>query len=498
MLVLHLNRSLYTTYATHKNTCRVRFPEILDLTPYTTSGQLSTVPSVPISSPASHASSSVHTPASGDIDDDLDSLDNENGRANGRSTTPTLRSPNNLLPSQTEPAEAIERILYRLSAVVCHYGSHSFGHYIAYRRKPPLSTPSLSSLSSSSGYGGWLRISDDSVKECGIEEVLREGSGAFMLFYERVTPTAGGTPVTMTGSASSMQSALSGYARPSGPAAAQAVPFWVATATTQKAGAIGIPNGGLNPRSMPIPIPKSTSSSASSSNFAGSSSSSPSSSLSSSSSTTGSGVNAGLGDIYMSSTPHSSEETLRPSSVRHLRLTPTGGTAVGNGSSVSLVSSEGESDVGGVKKEGLGVGAGGLGVGIVGPRVIRSVSLLKHRGRSGSTSSGVSLGAEDGQVNGISQLRTNGSLASAISKSSAGISSSISTSPHGAIHPLSPSPSPSASPSPPSAPSFSVKSHHPHTHAPSSPQPQSQTQQAPSQQSVTLSQSTTRIVGLKA
>lgn len=33
---------------------------------------------------------------------------------------------------------------------------------------------------------GWLRISDDNVEECGIERVLAEGVGAFMLFYERV------------------------------------------------------------------------------------------------------------------------------------------------------------------------------------------------------------------------------------------------------------------------------------------------------------------------
>jgi ubiquitin carboxyl-terminal hydrolase 1 len=32
---------------------------------------------------------------------------------------------------------------------------------------------------------GWLRISDDSVNECGIESVLSEGSGVFMLYYEK-------------------------------------------------------------------------------------------------------------------------------------------------------------------------------------------------------------------------------------------------------------------------------------------------------------------------
>jgi len=33
---------------------------------------------------------------------------------------------------------------------------------------------------------GWLRTSDDSVREVGVEAVLQEGSGAFMLYYERV------------------------------------------------------------------------------------------------------------------------------------------------------------------------------------------------------------------------------------------------------------------------------------------------------------------------
>jgi len=33
---------------------------------------------------------------------------------------------------------------------------------------------------------GWLRVSDDAVREVGIETVLQEGAGAFMLYYERV------------------------------------------------------------------------------------------------------------------------------------------------------------------------------------------------------------------------------------------------------------------------------------------------------------------------
>ena len=167
----------YGQYAA-KNSVRIIFQEILDLTPFTTSGNLSTVPSIPISTPPPSIP---------------------------RSTTPT-------------PATyATPRTIYRLSAVVCHYGQHSFGHYVCYRRKPrPVNTGSarfapprladplgcecekcerfgpvreddegLDAENHRPGHG-WLRISDESVKECGIETVLAEGSGAFMLYYERV------------------------------------------------------------------------------------------------------------------------------------------------------------------------------------------------------------------------------------------------------------------------------------------------------------------------
>jgi ubiquitin carboxyl-terminal hydrolase 1 len=179
VLALHLNRSIHSGHYAAKNNIRIIFPEILDLTSFTTSGNLSTIPSIPISTPPPSIP---------------------------RSTTPT-------------PATyAIPRTIYRLSAVVCHYGQHSFGHYVCYRRKPrPLSTgtarftppkladplgcecekcerfgpvrddddEALNTERTRPGYG-WLRISDESVKECGIETVLQEGSGAFMLYYERV------------------------------------------------------------------------------------------------------------------------------------------------------------------------------------------------------------------------------------------------------------------------------------------------------------------------
>ncbi len=142
VLVLHLNRSAYYGSAA-KNPCCVQFPEILDFTPFTTTGQLSTIPSSPISS---------HRLG--------------------------------LLPS-FDP----HRSLYRLSATVCHYGAHSFGHYIAYRRKPSNGSPSaLQPFPFLGTVNGWLRISDDSVDEVGIDYVLSETSGTFLLFYERIIP----------------------------------------------------------------------------------------------------------------------------------------------------------------------------------------------------------------------------------------------------------------------------------------------------------------------
>ena len=90
-----------------------------------------------------------------------------------------------LSKTKTHPAP---RVLYRLAAVVCHYGQHSFGHYVCFRRKPRgagrVVPPRLDDGPMPGR--GWLRVSDDTVREVGIETVLQEGAGAFMLYYERV------------------------------------------------------------------------------------------------------------------------------------------------------------------------------------------------------------------------------------------------------------------------------------------------------------------------
>ncbi|CAE6477787.1 unnamed protein product [Rhizoctonia solani] len=62
VLALHLQRSAFFGRAI-KNPCRVTFPEYLDIAPFTTSGQLSTSPTMPIS----QSTTPIATPIDGDL-----------------------------------------------------------------------------------------------------------------------------------------------------------------------------------------------------------------------------------------------------------------------------------------------------------------------------------------------------------------------------------------------------------------------------------------------
>lgn len=159
----------------------------------------------------------------GDRDRDRDELER---RRRERSVTPT--------PERV-------RGRYRLSSLVCHYGSAGWGHYVSYRRRPrtrtrtrarsrsnshPKSTDALAngslthskedgrlnSSTSPNGNGngsdfseerdgeddeeddecpGWIRTSDSQVDYVTWDQVRRETSGVFLLFYERVSPGPG-------------------------------------------------------------------------------------------------------------------------------------------------------------------------------------------------------------------------------------------------------------------------------------------------------------------
>ena len=128
ILVLHLNRSSFSlgNFGASKNQARVVFPEYLDMLPFMTGATLSAHPLQPIS-----------------------------------------------------PSEKAGNATYRLSAMVTHYGTHNYGHYVSYRRRPcPLDE----------GPDVWTRVSDDHVQLCSWDEV--QVQNPYLLMYERIDNAA--------------------------------------------------------------------------------------------------------------------------------------------------------------------------------------------------------------------------------------------------------------------------------------------------------------------
>ncbi|KAI5479744.1 ubiquitin carboxyl-terminal hydrolase 16 [Pseudohyphozyma bogoriensis] len=162
VLTIHLNRSAHYGYGGQpvKNTCQVEFPEWLDLAPFAEFGADVVFPS----------SSSAASPS-----DDLDS------KSKSPSTEPELET----------PSAPLGRDIYRLTSLVVHYGSHSYGHYVAYRRRPPgplpfpppSTDPSTGEEVPTPVVPEWYRISDETVSPATTEQVLR--SNPFLVFYER-------------------------------------------------------------------------------------------------------------------------------------------------------------------------------------------------------------------------------------------------------------------------------------------------------------------------
>lgn len=145
-LCLHISRSTFhSSGAVYKNTCQVTFPESLDLTPYCTDSELTVNPDMPISGP------------------------------------PEMVTGTDKLPGKYQ---------YRLMSTVVHYGSHNFGHFIAYKRRLErcgcrqcLSTSSTKP-SRESSQNDWYRVSDEKVDTCSVQDVLK--ANPYMLIYELV------------------------------------------------------------------------------------------------------------------------------------------------------------------------------------------------------------------------------------------------------------------------------------------------------------------------
>jgi ubiquitin carboxyl-terminal hydrolase 1 len=151
-LVIHVNRSVFDemTGDQKKNQAAVRYPRVLDLGKWILGSRKN----------ASHTDSAAQTA----IADASESMLSDRSQR--------------------------DQCLYRLKAVITHYGRHENGHYIAYRQHPPASHASEESEepedSQPSGDGKlpWWRLSDEDVSPVRDEDVLQQG-GVFMLFYER-------------------------------------------------------------------------------------------------------------------------------------------------------------------------------------------------------------------------------------------------------------------------------------------------------------------------
>ncbi|KAG2227768.1 hypothetical protein INT45_002006 [Circinella minor] len=151
ILCLHLSRSAFhASGAVYKNTCQILFPEYLDLSSYTTNGNLCTQPKSPISSPS------------------------ENTNSNKVNRT--------ALASSTR---------YRLMSTIVHYGSHSYGHFVAFKRRilpKKCMCPNCQDDKSGpeswedSQDEAWYRISDSKVDLCSFDVVIQ--SNPYMLLYE--------------------------------------------------------------------------------------------------------------------------------------------------------------------------------------------------------------------------------------------------------------------------------------------------------------------------
>ncbi|KAG2219382.1 hypothetical protein INT45_006090 [Circinella minor] len=193
-LCFHLSRSVYhPSGIIQKNHCNVRFPEYLDLAPYTTNGFLNTSdPAASLSTPPPSQTSLSQSRISRTSLVYLRNMAAGHRFVHGRDGLNVALVNkdddlvHNALPSMTTPT--VRTIPYRLTAVIVHYGNHDSGHFITYRRKK---LPTGQDVRRAPGQEDpapkkpttFWRCSDELIEEVDLDTVL--SSEAYMLFYER-------------------------------------------------------------------------------------------------------------------------------------------------------------------------------------------------------------------------------------------------------------------------------------------------------------------------
>ncbi|EMG49152.1 Ubiquitin carboxyl-terminal hydrolase [Candida maltosa Xu316] len=142
LLAIHLNRSVFDprTYAIVKNPATINFPSTLNMAPYVV--------------PQHHTNPPVEE------EQTEEEVELQNGNHE--------QQPEEEVEEKRIKEKVIDpKFAYHLRAVISHYGSHNYGHYICYRKFRDT----------------WWRISDETVNVVSEPEVL-SGQGSYMLFYE--------------------------------------------------------------------------------------------------------------------------------------------------------------------------------------------------------------------------------------------------------------------------------------------------------------------------
>ncbi|KAI9250168.1 hypothetical protein BDA99DRAFT_523041 [Phascolomyces articulosus] len=186
ILCLHLSRSAFhASGAVYKNTCHILFPEYLDLAPYTTNGNLCTQPKLPISSPQESSENGTRQQQQQQQQQQqpLDNKENEKIISQlpwGTRKRKTTNNNNN-------------KTRYRLMSSIVHYGSHSYGHFVAFKRRILPKKCMCPNCCDDKGRPeswedsqdqAWYRISDTKVDLCSFDMVQQ--SNPYMLLYELI------------------------------------------------------------------------------------------------------------------------------------------------------------------------------------------------------------------------------------------------------------------------------------------------------------------------
>ncbi|CAX43079.1 ubiquitin carboxyl-terminal hydrolase, putative [Candida dubliniensis CD36] len=189
LLCIHINRSVFDprTYMIVKNPSNVSFPSKLNLSPFIVEPKdINMDARLPFRKQDEHVlseksngnesieksdeelvSPSSTSPKSSDSSDSSTSSTGFDKSKYESETITTATVATDLTSNPQNELILNSKLLYNLKAVISHYGTHNYGHYICYRKFR----------------GTWWRISDESVYVVTEEEVL-SGQGTFMLFYE--------------------------------------------------------------------------------------------------------------------------------------------------------------------------------------------------------------------------------------------------------------------------------------------------------------------------